>query len=201
MNPQAGITIPSLATLAEYHPQVALAVWNGFALRPNLRPLSVQLQNSMLGNPQPVSFSEVISVYSIFAAVGVWIDPTGNLDGNPLKYISDATQPQTSGITVNLLMQSATDGVNWSPIPDDTPLQAMPSSFAPSSGLWAMRNPENIKLAFTLQSEFQGEGPITVWTVWTFLMLQSGGEQFLRMTVQAARAELIRLGLLPAPRS
>lgn len=200
MNPQAGVTIPSLRTLAEYHPQVALAVWSGLALRPNLRPLSVQLQKSQLGNPQPVSFSEVMSVYSIFGSVSVTIDPTSNLEGNPLKYLSDAVEPATSGVTVNLLIKSS-DGVDWSPIPDDTPLQSLPIAFAPSSGLWAMKNPENLKLAFTLQSAFQGPGPITVWTVWTFFMLQSGGEQFMRMTTPAARAQLVSLGLLPSPPS
>lgn len=200
MNPQAGVQIPSLETLASYHPQVALAVWNGFALRPNLRPVSVQLQNSQIGNPQPVSFTEVMSVYSIFSSVSVTIDPTGNLDGNPLKYISDATEPATSGITVNMLIKSS-DGVDWSPIPDDTPLQSMPYAFAGSSGLWAMKNPENIKLAFTLQSAFQGDGPITVWTVWTFLMLQSGGQQFMQMTTADARTQLMALGVLRTPRS
>lgn len=200
MNPQAGVQIPSLETLAQYHPQVALAVWNGFALRPNLRALSVQLQNSQIGNPQPVSFSEVMSVYSIFSSVAVTIDPTSNLEGNPLKYISDATEPATSGVTVNLLIKSS-DGVDWSPIPDDTPLQSLPYAFAGSSGLWAMKNPENLKLAFTLQSAFQGPGPITVWTVWTFLMLQSGGQQYLNMKTADARAALIGLGLLRAARS
>ena len=200
MNPQAGIHIPSLVTLAEHHPQVALAKWAGFALRPNLRAVSVQLQNSQLGNPQPVSFSEPMSVYSIFSSVNVTIDPTNNLNGNPFKYVSDATQPATSGITCSMLVQSSS-GINWSPVPDEVPLQMLPLAFAGSSGLWSMNNPENIKLSFTLQSPFQGSGPITVWTVWTFLMLQSGGEQFLRMTTQAAQAQLIALGLLPAPRS
>lgn len=195
MNPQAGTQIPSLETLAAYHPQVALAVWNGFQLRPNLRPVSVQLQNSQLGNPQPVSFAEPMSVYSIFSSVGVTIDPTSNLDGNPLKYISDATEPATSGITCSMLVQSNT-GINWSPIPDETPLQALPGAFAGSSGLWALSNPENIKLSFTLQSAFQGPGPITVWTVWTFLMLQSGAEQIMAMKVADARAQLQALGIL-----
>lgn len=200
MNPQAGLQIPSLETLAQYHPQVALAVWNGFQLRPNLRPLSIQLQNSQLGNPQAASFSEVMSVYSIFASMSVTIDPTSNLVGNPLKYISDATQPQTSGITASMLIKS-NDGVDWSAIPDETPLQSLPSALAASSGMWAMKNPENVKFNFTLQSPFQGPGPITVWTVWTFLMLQSGGEQFMGMRTADARAQLVALGLLRAPRS
>ncbi len=200
MNPQAGIHIPSLETLAEHHPQVALAKWAGFALRPNLRSVSVQLQNSQLGNPQPVSFSEPMSVYSIFSSVNVTIDPTNNLNGNPLKYLSDLAEPATSGITCSMLVQSSS-GINWSPVPDETPLQALPLAFAGSSGLWSMNNPENIKLSFTLQTPFQGSGPITVWTVWTFLMLQSGSESFLQMTTPAARAQLIALGLLPAPRS
>jgi hypothetical protein len=197
--PQAGVQIPSLETLASYHPQVALAVWNGFSLRPNLRPVSVQLQNSQLRNPQPISFSEVMSVYSIFSSVSVTIDPTGNLNGNPIKYISDMDQPDTSGITVNMLIKS-NDGVDWAPIPDETPLQSMAAAFAGSSGLWAMKNPENIKLFFTLQSAFQGPGPITVWTVWTFLMLQSGGEQYMAMKTADARAALVNLGVLRAPR-
>lgn len=199
MNPQQGVQIPSLETLAQYHPQVALAVWNGFALRPNLRPVSVQLQNSQLNKPQPASFSEVMSVYSIFSSVAVTIDPTNNLSGNPLKYISDATEPATTGITASMLVQSSS-GINWSPIPDETPLQALPYAFAGSSGLWSMTNPENIKISFTLQTPFQGPGPITVWTVWTFLMLQSGGEQYMALKTPDARAQLIALGLLRGPR-
>lgn len=193
-----GVTIPSLVTLAQYHPQVALAVCKGVPLRPNLRPLSIELQNSQLGIPQPTSFSVVISQYSIFAGVTITIDPTNNLVGNPLKYLSDAAQPATSGITTSLLVKS-NDGVDYSPIPDETPLQSLPQAFAPSIGIWRMVNPENLKMAFTLQVEAPAT-PITVWTVFTFFVLSSGGDHFLyRMTEDQARQQLAtQYGITPA---
>jgi hypothetical protein len=191
----AGFTTPSLVTLAQYHPQVALAVANGVPLRPNLRPLSVELQNSQLGNPQPASFQEVIGMYSIFAGVKITIDPTGNLAGNPMKYLADAAQPLTSGITVSMLVKSR-DGVDYAPIPDETPLQAVPISFAPAVGIWRMVNPENIKVKFTLQSVAEGD-PFTVWMVFCFLVLASSGAPYLDMKPEDARAALRQMGIWP----
>ncbi|MGH2998477.1 MAG: hypothetical protein ACRDNM_04175 [Gaiellaceae bacterium] len=192
----AGASVPSLVTLAQYHPQVALAVLNGVPLRPNLRPLSQELQNSQIAQPQPASFSEVISQYSIFGGVHVTIDPTNNIIGNPLKYLSDAAQPLTSGITVNLLIKSR-DGVDYAPIPDETPLQGLPAAFAPAVGIWRMVNPENVKLNFTVQTAFAGDGPITVWAIFTFWVLASVGEAFTRMGVDEARRRLAALGYGP----
>jgi hypothetical protein len=192
----AGFTTPSLVTLAQYHPQVALAVARGVPLRPNLRPLSVELQNSQIGNPQPSSFSEVMSQYSIFSGLDLTIDPTNNLPGNPIKYIADAAQPDTSGITLTLLVKS-NDGVDYSPIPDETPLQSCPRAFAPSVGIWRMVNPENLKAKFTLQTAFEGAGPITVWLTFTFLVLASSGEQFMRVSNDDARAQLRQMGIWP----
>jgi hypothetical protein len=190
----AGVIVPSLETWAPYHPQVALAVANGIPLRPNLRPLSVELQNSQIGQPQPVSFGEVISQYSIFAGLGITIDPTNNLPGNPLKYISDGFEPLTSGITVSLLVKS-NDGTDYAPIPDETPLQLLPSAFAPSIGIWRMVNPENVKAKFTLQSE-QESDHFTVWLNFTFLVLASSGADFFNRSPEAARRELARMGIL-----
>lgn len=197
---QAGIALPSLVTLAQYHPQVALAVAQGVPLRPNIRPVSVELQNSQIGQPQPASFSEVISQYSIFAGVKVTIDPTNNLAGNPLKYLADAAQPLTSGITVSMLVKSR-DGVDYSPIPDETPLQDMPVAFAPSIGIWRMVNPENIKMSFTLQTAAEGDN-FTVWTIFTFLVLSSAADNmgFMSMSPDQARAQLAQIGLWPPTR-
>lgn len=192
-----GFVIPSLQTLAEYHPQVALAVWSGVPLRPNLRPLSVELQNSQVGNPQRSSFDTVISQYSIFGGCAITIDPTNNLAANPLKYISDATQPATSGVTVTLLVKS-NDGTDYSPIPDETPLQSVPTLFAPSIGSWRLVNPENVKAAFTLQTPQSGDH-FTVWLTFCFFVLASSGTNFFNISIEDARNRLRAIGLLPPP--
>lgn len=191
----SGVTIPSIQTLAAYHPQVALAVMSGVPLRPNLRPLSVQLQNSQQGQPQRVSFDTVISQYSIFAGVAITIDPTNNEDGNPLKYLSDAAQPFTSGVTVSLMVKS-NDGTDYTPIPEETPLQLVPPLFAPSIGIWRMVNPENVKAQFTLQTP-QASDPFTVWLTFCFLILASSGTDYFSISDSDARNRLRALGLLP----
>jgi hypothetical protein len=194
----AGYSVPSLETLAQYHPQFALAMAMGVPVRPNIRPLSVELQNSQVGQPQRSSFSTVISQYSVFAGLDVTIDPTNNLIGNPLKYIADAAQPLTSGITVSLLI-SAASGVNYSPVPDETPLGILPRAFASSVGTWAMRNPENMKAGFTLQTAAEGDN-FTVWLVFTFLVLASEGDGYFNIPADQARARLAALGLVsPRP--
>jgi hypothetical protein len=190
-----GFTTPSLVTLAQYHPQFALAVLNGVAVRPNLRPLSIELQNSQIGQPQPASFQEVISQYSIFAGVGLTIDPTNNIPGNPLKTLADGAQPLTTGVTVNMLVKT-NDPPDYSPIPDDTPLQSLPAAFAPSIGIWRMVNPENVKVRFTLQTPAEGD-PFTVWLVFCFLVLGAQGTGYLQMTAADARAALAKMGYGP----
>jgi hypothetical protein len=192
----AGLSVPSLVTLAQYHPQVALAVAKGVPLRPNLRPLSVELQNSQLGQPVNASFQEIISVYSIFSGIKVTIDPTNNLAGNPLKYLADAAQPLTSQITLSLLVKS-NDGTDYAPVPDDTPLQGLQDAFAPSIGIWRMVNPENVKARFILQSQAEGDN-FTVWVIFTFLVLASSGQNFMGVAPDAARAELVKMGILPS---
>jgi hypothetical protein len=192
----AGLSVPSLVTLAQYHPQVALAVAKGVPLRPNLRPLSVELQNSQLGQPVNASFQEIISVYSIFSGIKVTIDPTNNLVGNPLKYLADAAQPLTSQITLSLLVKS-NDGTDYAPVPDDTPLQGLEDAFAPSIGIWRMVNPENVKARFILQSQAEGDN-FTVWVIFTFLVLASSGQNFMGIAPDAARAELVKMGILPS---
>jgi hypothetical protein len=192
----AGLSVPSLVTIAQYHPQFALAIAKGVRVRPNLRPLSVEIQNSQLGQPVRASFQEIISQYSVFAGIKVTIDPTNNLTGNPLKYLSDAAQPLTSQITLTLLVKS-NDGTDYAPVPDDTPLQGLQDAFAPSIGIWAMVNPENVKARFVLQSVAEGDN-FTVWVIFTFLVLAADGSIYLSMTPDAARAELVKMGILPA---
>lgn len=191
----AGYRMPSLETLAQYHPQVALAVWNGIPLRPNLRPLSVELQNSQVGTPQRTSFDTVISQYSIFGGVDLTIDPTNNLTGNPLKYLADAAEPATSGVTCTLLVKS-NDGTDYTPIPEETPVQQVPRLFAGSIGSWRMVNPENVKASFTLQSVQQADH-FTMWLTFCFFILASSGQPFFDIPIAEARKQLRALGLLP----
>jgi hypothetical protein len=188
----AGISVPSLATLADYHPQFALAVLAGVPVRPNLRPLSQQLQNSQLGQPQPASFDQVIGQYSIFSSCQVSIDPTNNLDGNPLKYLSDAAQALVTGVTVTMMVDSRS-GINYTPIPDETPLQVLPAALSASAGIWRMVNPENLKVKFTVAAAAQSS-PFTVWLNFTFLMLAAEGEQFLCVPTDEARRRLCSMG-------
>ena len=189
LKPSVALGPPSLLFLAEYHPQVALAVANGVPLRPNLRPLSVELQNSQIGQPQRTSFSEVISQYSIFAGVDVTVDPTNDAPGNPVKYINDASQALVTGVTVSLLVKGA-GGEDYSPVPDETPLQQLPVTLAPSIYLWRMINPENVKAQFIVQTPANAT-PFTVWLTFTFLVLASAGDVYMQIPADEARKQLI----------
>jgi len=169
--------MPPLVELAVRHPQLALCVAKGIPLRPNLRPLSVELQNSQLGQPQPVSFSEVISQYSVFTGLSVTVDPTNDEPGNPVKYINDAAQALVTGTTINLQVQGR-GGVNYSPIPEETPVQALPAAFASSAWIWRMVNPENVKANFTVQSLLSAS-PFTMWVIFAFMVPASEGDPYL----------------------
>lgn len=183
------IAPPSLRQLAEYHPQVALAVAQGCALRPNIRPLSVQLTNAQVGQPQTVSFAEVISQYSIFAGLDVTVDPTNNEPGNPVKPIADASQALVTGVTLTLLIKGA-GGTDYSPIPEETPVQSLPALFAPHIGVWRMRNPENLKGRFILQAPADGT-PQTLWLNFSFYVPSSDADIYMDRTPEQARKELM----------
>lgn len=180
---------PSLLTLATYHPQVALAVAMGIPLRPNIRPLSIELQNSQQGQAQRTSFSEVMSQYSIFAGVHVTVDPTNDEEGNAVKYLNDAAQALVTGVTCNLLVKGA-GGVDYSPIPDETPVQSVPVLFAPSIYVWRMVNPENVKAEFTLQTQVNAS-PFTLWLNFVFLVLASEGDTYTNVDPETARRQLM----------
>jgi len=180
---------PSLRMLAEYHPQVALAVAMGANLRPNLRPLSVQLTNAQVGQPQTVSFAEVISQYSIFAGVDVTVDPTNNEPGNPVKPIADAAQALVTGVTLTLLVKGA-GGTDYTPIPEETPVQSLPDLLAPHIGVWRMVNPENVKARFILQSPADGT-PQTLWLVFGFYVPSSDADVYLSQAPDDARKKLM----------
>lgn len=175
---------PPFLELALRHPQVALCLAHGIPLRPNIFPLSVELQNAQIGQPQPASFSEVISQYSIFTGVTVTIDPTNDADGNPVKYINDAAQALVTGVTMTLQVQGRA-GVNYFPIPEETPVQGLPPAFAPLAWVWRMVNPENLKATFTVATDLNAS-PFTVWCLFAFAVPDSDGDHFLQLPYEKA---------------
>lgn len=181
--------MPPLLELAARHPQLALCVAKGIPLRPNVRPLSIELQNSQLGQPQPVAFSEVISQYSVFTGIAVTVDPTNDAPGNTLKYVNDAAQAMVTGVTATMLVNGRTG--HYSPVPEETPVQAFPSAFQSSAWVWRMVNPENLKAKFTVQSNLNGS-PFTMWVVFTFHVPASDGDIFLAYSNDQAITELVK---------
>lgn len=181
---------PSLLELQVRHPQLALAIASGIVVRPDVRPLSVQLQNSQLGNPQPTSFAQPISNYSVFTGAVVTIDPTNDANGNPIKYISDAAQALVTGVTLTLQVQ-ARSGINYSPAPEETPLQGIPRLFAPLAWSWTMKNPENVKAIFTVQTQLNGS-PFTAWLLMGFAVVGSEGDGIMDLKGDDARALLVQ---------
>ena len=189
--------LPPFATLARYFPQFALALDDGIPANPNSRILQAKFSTTQV--PQPAvtaSFSTIIPTLSVFGGATVTIDPTNALAGNPLKTISDTFQAMTSGITVTFVVRGPRD---YSPLPDETPLQSVEKAWAPFVGKWAMRMPENVKAQFTLQST-PPAAPLTAWIVMTFFQLATpDADPYLAMPRADAIAELRKRGiLLPA---
>lgn len=189
-----GLTVPDFRVLAYYHPQAALAIACGVPLHPNLRTLSVTFDTSAaVGERLPASFSEVIGSYSIFAGCDLTIDPTQAFPGNPLKYLNDVGQALVSGVTFALEVRGSED---YTPIPDEVPLQSVPRLLASSVGIWTLDNPDNVKANFTLQTLPNAASettafPMTVWLNFSFLMLSGqGSREFLCMRPELARAQL-----------
>lgn len=189
-----GIHIPALPVIARWHPQFALAAAMGVAVRPNARPLSVQFPSSAIAqNFLNASFSEPIASYSVFCGVDVTLDPTNAFAGNVLKTLSDAAQAETTGVTATVQVKGRSG--DYSPVPEETPLQSIPDVLNPWAGAWALQNPENIRVRFTLQA-VPPALPLTIWTVWGFAVLAEQGEQYLTLTAETARAKLKELGVL-----
>lgn len=188
-------TPPPPDVLAFYHPQMALAIANGVRLRPNLRTLSTKFSSNVLNQPQPASFDQQIGSYSIFTGSTVTLDPTSAFPGNVLKTTSDANQAKVTGITVTLQLLGSGGAGDYSPIPTATPLQAAKDILNAQAGVWAMNNPDNPKALFTLTAA-PPEVPLTVWWIFCFGVLGPGGEEFMCMSPQAARAELRKMGVI-----
>jgi hypothetical protein len=190
--------MPSLTTLAEYHPQFALAIAMGVPKRPNMRTVQAQFANSSVPQNKPASFDQgfqgpgFVSTYSVFTGFHHSIDPTNAFGGNVLKTLSDEMQSWVSGITMTMTVRS--DGSDYTPIPFDTPLQLVPRVLNPTAGMWSMDNPDNVKIVFTLQAA-PPASPLTVWGVFSFLVLGEGARPFICMDPGEARAELRKLGI------
>lgn len=185
-----GLAAFDFRTLAAYHPQAALAVACGVPLRPNVRNLSVQFSSSAaVGTRLPASFAEVIGTYSIFAGCDTTIDPTNAFPGNPLKYLNDTLQAYTSGITFTLECRGQDD---YTPMPDEVPLQSVPRILSGAAGIWVLDNPDNVKATFTLQvlpnAAAGSTGfPITAWVNFMFLTMGSACRPFLEYDAPQAR--------------
>jgi hypothetical protein len=188
-----GIVTPSFATLALYHPQFALAIANGVPKRPNNRTLTFTFSSTAVPqNPQPASFDEFISSYSVFAGFDYTIDPTSAFSGNVLKTLSDTMQKQVSGFSMQLTVRA--NGSDYSPIPADTMLQLVPSILNPTAGMWSMNNPDNVKAQLTMQSS-PPAAPLTVQCVFSFIVLGDGGQRYLCMSEEAARDALCKMNV------
>jgi hypothetical protein len=188
-----GLAVPDFGVLCAYHPQVALAIACGVPLHPNVRVLQVTFgTGAAVGDVLPASFSEVMGAYSIFAGADVTIDPTNAFPGNPLKYLNDVCQALCSGITFTLFCRGRED---YTPIPDETPLQSVAKLLSSSVGIWTMDTPDNVKATFTLQSlpNAQAETtgfPLTAWVNLSFLMLGGGCREYLCLDPCEARRRL-----------
>lgn len=180
--------MPGLLDLAFRHPQLALCIAKDVGMRPSLRPLAVELQNAQIGQPQPTSFAEPISQYSVFTGLSVTVDPTNDAPGNPMKYINDAAQSLVTGVTFDMTVQSRS-GDNYSPVPEEVPVQVLPAAFSAAAWTWRMLRPENVKARFTVQSALNAS-PFTIWVVFTFMVVATEGDVYLNMTGDRARAEL-----------
>jgi hypothetical protein len=167
-----GISLPSLARIAEYHPRFALAVAEGASVQIDVRILSANFPSTAsVGTPIPASYSEPITRYSILAGCEVTVDPTTSFSGNPLKGLNDATMALVTATTFTLLATQPRG--QFQPVFDETPLQLIPSLFKPFAGVWAIQGPSgNVKARFTLQSTPNGGVPFTAWLGMSYMVLE-----------------------------
>jgi hypothetical protein len=193
MNLGFGGMLVQWETLCTFHPAFALAILNGISVRPSTRVAQATFSSTVLNQQIPASFDDVITTYSIFAGIDISIDPTNAFPGNPQKAQSDFFQAWgASGIRVQLAARTVGDN-DYNPIPNDVPLQMVPAILNKVAGAWHFRNPDNVKLQFTLAAVPPGGAgavPLTVWMVFSFLVLGPGGEQYLSIAPGKARAML-----------
>jgi len=194
---QPVLPLPPLEVVAKYFPNFALALYHGVELRPNLRTLQANFATTTVNTRLDASFDEQVSSFSLFGGAAVVVDPTSNINGNPLKSVSDANQAIVSGIVVRFTVRGRGD--DYSPVPTDTPLILVPRVLNPTVGLWAWDNPDNVKATFTING-FVPAAPFTVWLVFSFYQLASDGLKFMSMPRHCAREELVKCGVLcPCP--
>lgn len=189
-----GLAMPSLSDIAKYHPQLALAVANGVPLRPDVRPLSFNFASGAVGEPVSQSFATPVATYSLFMGVEVTVDPSTPFAGNPLKGLNDVSQTIVSGVTATIEVQSR-DG-NYNIVSDDTPLQSLGAALSPLAGIWALKQPDNVKAKAQLATAAAAaEAPLTAWLIFTFAIAGMGCDPYLCMSRDQARAGLQSLGV------
>jgi hypothetical protein len=189
-----GIAMPSLETIAAFHPQAALAIACGVPVRPDIRTTSATFDSSaMVGQQIPSSFAEIISNYSIFAGCKMGIDPSQAFPGNPLKFLNDVGQMQETGVTVTIAARTRTSDYN--PAIDDVPLQDVPPLLSAFVGLWTLDNPDNIFVRYTLQNLPNAAAgdtafPITFWLNFAWIVLGADASQFFCLPPEECRRRL-----------
>jgi hypothetical protein len=186
----SGIIAPDFfGVLCIFHPQFALAIDDGIPARPNNRVIQSVFSSNALNQPIKNAFDQQITGYSVFTGSDVSIDPTNNIPGNPLKYLSDAAQPETSGITATLLCRTR-NGLDYMPIPVDVPLQSAKRVLDKSSGIWSLQSAGDNAFASLTLIATPPAPQFTVWWTFEFLVLGEGADPYLCMDPKAARAEL-----------
>lgn len=177
----------TLAALAEWHPQFALAAADGVPCRPNNRTLQAVFSSVAVGQFIDANFQEQISIYSIFTGFEYTIDPSNAFAGSSQKGQSDFFSEQVSGLTFSLAVRGGGD--EYLPIRDQTPLQLCRRILNPSVGVWAMWNAQNVFGRFTIASPPAGE-TITAWAAFGFLVMGSEGARYLCISRCEARKQL-----------
>jgi hypothetical protein len=196
MIPTPGVVTPSFATLAAYHPQFALAIACGVKPRPNNRTITFRFSSTAVPqSPQPGSFDQFVSSYSVFTGFDYTIDPTNAFVGNVLKTTSDKNQKEVTGLSLQLVIR--TDDGDFSPIPNDTMLQLVPAVLNPTAGMWHFSNPDDMKAQLTVQTS-PPAAPFTVQLVFGVIQLGDGKERYMCLEPAVARAKLQEMGLLGA---
>jgi len=192
----SGIVVPPFETICAYHPGFALAMLDGVRARPNLRTIQGVFAGFALNQPIESSFDQQITGYSLFTGCAYTLDPINAFGGNLFQYVSAGAQQLVTGITVDLLIRSRGEN-DYSPIPTQTPLQMVPTVLDGAVGVWALNEPDNCKMRFTLIAAPAGNPPLTVWFVFSFLVLGEGGDRYLCLDRDRARALLHERGYGP----
>ena len=195
LSTHSGMTVPSLARIAEYHPQWALAAAMGSPVRPDVRVLSVNFPSAAsIGQRFPSSFAEPVTKYAIFGGCELTVDPTAAFTGNILKGLNDVTMALVSAVTFTLETTDARG--NYTPVFDDVPLQLIPKSLTPYVGMWALIGPAaNVKAAFVLQSLPNGGVPFTAWLTMSYMVLEGNCADYFRRDLTEVRKELRAMGI------